>query len=125
MNYSRQREMILDVVAQTREHPTAEAVYQSLKVQHPRLSLATVYRNLNQLCDAGTLKRLRLTDSPDRFDYNTDPHCHFCCSNCGRVIDLDTVALDWRALLSQTGDCRIDRCEVNFYGHCPSCGKES
>ena len=64
MNYSRQREMILEAVARTKEHPTAETVYQSLKVQHPRLSLATVYRNLNQLCEAGTLKRLRLTDSP-------------------------------------------------------------
>ncbi len=125
MNYSRQREMILEVVAQTHEHPTAETVYQSLKAQHPRLSLATVYRNLNQLCDAGTLKRLRLTDSPDRFDYNTDPHCHFCCGGCGRVIDLDVASVDWAALLAQPGDHRIDCCEINFYGLCDHCAKTS
>ena len=125
MNYSRQREMILEAVARTKEHPTAETVYQSLTVQHPRLSLATVYRNLNQLCEAGTLKRLRLTDSPDRFDYNTEPHCHLCCSGCGRVIDLEAVSLDWNALLAQPTDCRIESCEVSFYGLCGHCAKDS
>lgn len=124
MNYSRQREMILEAVSRTREHPTAETIYREIKESHPRLSLATVYRNLNQLCEAGTIRRLRLTDSPDRFDYNTAPHCHLCCSRCGRVTDLDTP-VEWDALLTRPAGCRIERCEVNFYGLCERCAQEN
>ena len=123
MNYSKQRELILDAVSQTHEHPTAEMIYRGIKAEYPRLSLATVYRNLNQLCEAGTIRRLRLTDSPDRFDCNTAPRCHLCCSRCGRVIDVD-VPVEWENLTARQLDgCRIDRCEVNFYGLCDECAE--
>ena len=56
--YSRQRELIYDVLLHSREHPTAEMVYKLLKPEHPSLSLGTVYRNLNQLVEEGTIASL-------------------------------------------------------------------
>ena len=55
MIYSKQRELILKAVLENRVHPTADAVFSFLKPDHPELSLATVYRNLNQLAKNGLL----------------------------------------------------------------------
>ena len=55
--YSRQREMIYRAVVGSKEHPTAEMVYQWLKPANPNLSLGTVYRNLNLLAEEGILIR--------------------------------------------------------------------
>ena len=47
--FSHQRERIYQTVLERRDHPTAEMVYQQLKPEMPRLSLGTVYRNLQQM----------------------------------------------------------------------------
>lgn len=120
MNYSKQRELILDVMRKTKEHPTAEMIYQRLKGDHPRLSLATVYRNLNQLCAAGILKKLHVADSPDRFDGNVAPHFHLACTCCGCVSDMDGQN-DWRSLLDAENKNRVISCDVVFYGSCSDC----
>lgn len=59
MRYSKHRQQIYRFVCESREHPTAQMVYDALRREEPRLSLGTVYRNLNQLADAGQLKKFR------------------------------------------------------------------
>ena len=76
MKFSRQREIILRHVKNFPVHPTADQVYTALKKENPNLSLGTVYRNLNQLSDAGMLKKIHIADGSDRFDGRTDPHFH-------------------------------------------------
>lgn len=79
---------------ESRAHPTAEMVYQQLKPEMPRLSLGTVYRNLQQMAREGRLTEL---DGPvTRFDAVTRPHTHFRCRACGAVLDLETVPYDER-----------------------------
>ena len=55
--YSYRRERIYQAVEDSREHPTAEMVYQQLKLEMPRLSMGTVYRNLQQMAREGRLTR--------------------------------------------------------------------
>lgn len=121
MNYSKQRELILQAVAGTKSHPTAEAVYNELKAEHPRLSLATVYRNLSQLCDAGRIRRLHLPDSPDRFDGDLSSHGHFFCRQCGALVDMDGLSFEWAPLLPGEFPHRVDDCELICYGVCEGC----
>ncbi len=121
MNYSKQRELIIDVLRRTDQHPTAEAVYRTLKYEHPRLSLATVYRNLNQLCEAGIVKKLHVADSPDRFDGHIAPHCHLCCKVCKQIIDITVPEISWRSFIPKDEKHRIDDCDVLFYGTCAEC----
>jgi DNA-binding HxlR family transcriptional regulator len=71
MRYSHQRERIYRAVVESHEHPTANMVYEQLKAEMPKLSLGTVYRNLNQLADAGRLKKIPLADGSCRFDKTT------------------------------------------------------
>lgn len=124
MNYSKQRELIYDALSSTREHPTAETLYRQLRERSPKLSLATVYRNLSQLCDMGQARRLRVNGSPDRFDANPRPHYHFCCGVCGKVSDVDISQEVLNTLLSVDTGCRITDCDVIFYGTCASCVNE-
>ena len=58
MNYSKQRELILAIVKNTKVHPTAEWVYQEAKKEMPSIGIATVYRNLNALAERGEFKRI-------------------------------------------------------------------
>ena len=55
LKYSRQREAIKEFLASTKEHPTADTVYMHVREEFPRISLGTVYRNLNLLADMGEI----------------------------------------------------------------------
>jgi len=126
MKYSKQREMVLQAVRDNRVHPTAEFIYSYLKPMLPTISLATVYRNLNQLAEAGSITRLTLGDGVDHFDGNVTPHYHMICSSCRSVIDLParvSVELDQEDALQR--GYQVEGYEVAFLGICPSCSKKS
>ncbi|MEG2174481.1 MAG: transcriptional repressor [Oscillospiraceae bacterium] len=120
MNYSKQRELILDVVRHASTHPTAEEIYNGLKASQPFLSLATVYRNLNQLCAHQSLLRLHLPNSPDRYDARVQPHCHLRCEHCETIIDIDNP-IDWERLLSGVQGHQINGGELVLFGICSDC----
>lgn len=89
MRRSRQRELILQAVQGTDCHPSAEWVYSKLKSDHPKLSLGTVYRNLDQLAQSGQIVRMGANTASIRFDGATHPHYHLLCSECGSLTDVD------------------------------------
>ena len=117
--YSRQRELIYQALCSTKEHPTADMVYQRLKPENPSLSLGTVYRNLNLLADEGIIARMPFP--VERYDADTTPHPHFQCLRCGVVSDLDLpydAALDEQ--VSALGH-EVDHHSVLFTGICVNC----
>ena len=121
--YSRQRELILEQLRSTTEHPTAEMLYQWLKPENPALSLGTVYRNLNLLADEGVI--IRMAFPVERYDATTEPHSHFVCRECGSVYDLDVPYdgdLDQRAA-ADSGH-RVAGHELFFAGVCARCIKQ-
>lgn len=125
MKYSRQRAAILSFLQSRRDHPTAELVYSKVKEEFPNISLGTVYRNLNQLADAGMITKHRFgVLGIDHFDYNTSPHYHFVCNCCNAVIDLPMErdcfpAIDLEA--SKGFDGLIQGHRLYFYGICRNC----
>ena len=120
--YSRQRESIIEYLRSTKEHPTAETVYQHVRVQLPKVSLGTVYRNLSQLATAGEILRFSSIDGVDHFDADTANHYHFICNTCGRIQDVPMEPLSDITRLANTGvHGRIDGHSVTFYGHCGNC----
>jgi Fe2+ or Zn2+ uptake regulation protein len=88
-NRSRQRERILARLRKTDSHPTAALLHAALLPEMPRLSLATVYRNLELLVEEGQALRLAVAGGPTRYDGNLDPHHHFRCERCDAILDLD------------------------------------
>ena len=123
MNYSRQRESILNYLMNTNEHPTAERIHQDLKTEIPNLSLATVYRNLSQLCSAGSVIRLSTGDKTDHYDADLSEHQHFICSECDSVTDL-FFTFPKEILDDNIGrNCDANAYRLYVYGVCEKCKK--
>jgi len=122
--YSRQRELIYNWLKSTDAHPTAETIYQALKPDHPKLSLGTVYRNLNQLADAGVI--VRMPFHVERYDADTEPHAHCCCDVCGQVYDLPLPddRADLRQISVDTGFSVRKETRL-FFGACAACAQGS
>lgn len=93
INYSRQRELVLQAVLEHPVHPTANTVYQLARRKDPKISLGTVYRNLNFLSEMGLLRKISMPVGSDRFDGRLDEHYHMACTCCGRVFDVECEAL--------------------------------
>lgn len=124
IRYSKQREAIRTYLLSTKSHPTAETVYNNIKNEHPRISLGTVYRNLNLLVEQGEALRLDCGDGVDHFDGDTRPHYHFACRGCGCVMDLEMDPIDHIDQIAGAGfDGEIQGHRVLFYGLCPDCRK--
>lgn len=91
MKTTKQKEAILAAVCTMRTHPTADEIYDKLRKDFPRISLGTVYRNLNTFAEKGTIKKVSLPGSGDRFDYRIDKHEHLVCTKCKKVFDVDAL----------------------------------
>jgi Fur family peroxide stress response transcriptional regulator len=122
-NYSRKREAILNVIRGTTCHPTAEWVYQQLKPSYPDLSLGTVYRNISQFKNDGTVISVGVVNGQERFDGNVIPHTHFVCSACGSVIDIpgDYIHPKVNEEVAEKYHLLVESSEVLFHGICSEC----
>ena len=88
LRHSHQRDMIYNYLISTKEHPSAEMIYEDLKKVEPSLSLGTVYRNLKLLEELGMVKKVTSVNNVERYDAMTSDHIHFVCDKCGAVMDL-------------------------------------
>ena len=88
--------------------------------------LHTVYRNLNLLADIGEAIKITTPDGGDRFDARTNPHYHFYCKCCKRMIDMDFDHMDKiNQLASESFDGQIESHTMLFYGICGDCLRKS
>ena len=88
LRHSHQRDMIYNYMLATKEHPSAEMIYEDLKKIEPNLSLGTVYRNLKLLEELGMVRKVTNVNNVERYDAMTYDHIHFVCDECGSVFDL-------------------------------------
>ena len=120
------RQAILSALMATKEHPSAERIYAELKPQYPDLSLGTVYRNLSIFREDGTIMVVGTVKGQERFDFNTEPHPHFICTGCGRVIDIDMPmpgdAL-WVKTTAEQG-LEVRGCQITLTGLCSDCSEK-
>lgn len=87
--YSKQRELILNVLKERNDHPTAEMLYKDIIKIMPTIGIATVYRNLAALYESGQILKIETKQGEsDRFDGNLTPHLHFQCLECNKIQDI-------------------------------------
>jgi Fur family ferric uptake transcriptional regulator len=118
-----QRSVILEELRLSSDHPGADEIYRRVRRRLPRISLGTVYRNLERLASQGLIRKLDYGGGQRHFDGQSRPHGHFRCSRCGRIEDLPfSVPLPeldpghpWvRERTIQGG-------RVDYHGLCPGC----
>src|SRR5512143_488820 len=117
---TKQKRVILEVLKNTKIHPTADWVYDKVKKKIPNISLGTVYRNLNILKSQGEILELCYGKGFSRFDGNSMPHYHFTCEHCGRILDVDPPSgFDIDKEISAQLGARVKRHRLELYGSCP------
>ncbi len=120
-----QRALVLEAVLRLRSHPTADEIYAEISKICPSISRATVYRNLQQLCEQGEIRRREIPGSPDRFDHLTNDHCHARCTLCGKVTDIEVEKVpDMEALVKDDHGFAISGMNLIFDGICPECRRK-
>lgn len=113
---------MLETVQYLKTHVTADMVYEEITKKYASISRATVYRNLNQLAKCGEIKRVKVPDGADCFDYQTHKHYHARCLKCNKIVDVDMKYMEHleSKILDSNGFAFYGH-ELIFEGLCPNC----
>ncbi len=122
---TRQRRVILEEIRKTNNHPAADEIYERVRKRLPRISLGTVYRNLDVLCDLGEIQRLELSGAMKRYDGIPKKHYHIRCVGCDCVDDAPIAPLnELEDDLYGTTVYEIIGHNLEFTGLCPRCSAQ-
>ncbi|MBI4793247.1 MAG: transcriptional repressor [Deltaproteobacteria bacterium] len=122
LRMTKQRQVILEELRKVKTHPTADDMYQMLRRKMPKISLGTVYRNLEILSESGMIQKLDVGGTQKRFDADISIHSHVRCIDCGRVGDIDVKPhCNLEAEAQKMTDFEIFRHRLEFTGRCPLC----
>lgn len=116
---SRQRQIILDLLSEMKNHPTAREIFAQVR----EMGQATVYRNLRILKEQGEIIELSVGPGAKRYDRNIMRHEHFTCRACGRIED---IYPDYRLLAKgvlQKG-YQVEGWKIEAFGICRECRRK-
>ena len=118
-----QRMAIFNILAAADQHLTVDDIYKQASAEHPMLSPATVYRNMEQLVEAGLLTHLDLGGPSMRYDTHLEGHHHFVCDKCGKVTDIYLKGFDYEVdpEKSSLDNVRVDSQRLYLHGVCGEC----
>ena len=123
MRLTNQRRIIMEQLRSVTSHPTEDEIYGMVREKMPRISLGTVYRNLEVLSSLGLVRKLENAAGQKRFDGDMSPHHHIRCEICGKVGDIFD-APDISGIEQKLGtDFQITGYTLEFTGICPDCQK--
>ncbi|MCG6909228.1 MAG: transcriptional repressor [Deltaproteobacteria bacterium] len=123
---TRQRMVILEELRSRNDHPSADELYERVRKRLPRISLGTVYRNLEVLCQLGEIQKLELSGSLKRYDGVCSKHYHIRCVQCDRVDDAPIAPLNQiEDELYEATVYEIIGHNLEFTGLCPECTRKS
>jgi len=119
-----QRIAICRIALHSREHPTAQSIYDEVKKVHPTVSLATVYKTIQVLRDLDLIQELNFPKGQARFDSYIKPHVNLICVQCGNIEDLDDpTAREISERVSAATEFKPNGQRIDVYGTCPKCSK--
>lgn len=117
-----QRRAVLEALKDFKGHPSAEEVYLVVKKRNPRVALGTVYQALSVLEEIGLIEAKHWSESPVRYDLNTEPHHDIRCVRCGEVTEIPGVEFeDFTARIRQNTPYEVTNAALVIEGVCPDC----
>ena len=119
-----QRITILEQLRARFDHPTAAEIYGTVRTRLPRISLGTVYRNLDVLHEDGLIHKIEHAGSDTRYDGRLEPHDHVRCTSCGAMRDMPgngTTTAPRPLPAAPVAGFAIDGCRLEYYGLCRDC----
>jgi len=114
---TKQKKIVEEYLSSVCCHPSAEKVYENVKKDLPSISKATVYRILRNFKKKGKIQEIPTDIS--RWDYRDEPHPHFICNKCDKIIDIEMKCKLPSADELSVGE--VNTCRIVFCGVCKSC----
>jgi Fur family ferric uptake transcriptional regulator len=118
-----QRKLLLQVIREGEGHLDADEIYRRARERDPRISLSTVYRNLNLLEELGVVSALHLDQEHHHYELkDVGEHYHLICSECGAVVEFHSALVG--KLMTEVGEAEdflIERTYIDLVGLCSEC----
>ena len=124
---SKQREQILDVFLKAENHPTIGDLYELVRKKNPKIGLATVYRAMRVICDAGLARESDFGNGLRCFEhkYQHQHHDHLVCLKCGRIIEVMSPQIEkLQEKLAAEHNFTPLRHTMQIFGTCRQCGRK-
>ena len=117
-----QRRAVLEALKDFKGHPSAEEVYLVVKKKNPRVALGTVYQALSVLEEIGLIEAKHWSESPVRYDLNTEPHHDIRCVRCGEVTEIPGIEFeDFATHIQENTPYEVTNASLVIEGVCPGC----
>ena len=124
LGLTRQREVVLQVIRDEKEHLTANEVFDKAKQLLPGISFATVYNSLRYLKEAGLIAEIGFGNGASRFDSMTARHDHAICTKCGKLVDMQIeLPPEVISFAAEFSRFQPESLELTLRGICPDCNK--
>ncbi len=120
-----QRLAIYQALYFTKEHPSAEIIYQQVKKRFPMISLGTVYKTLEKFYEVGLIQKVSPVTEVARYDAMMAPHHHLVCLECQSIQDADVLVGVPTITLPEKHGFHVVRQQVVLQGYCPGCKPNS
>ncbi len=119
---TKQRQIIIQELKKVTSHPTADQLYEMVRKRLPKISLSTVYRNLETLSAEGMVLKMDSAGTQKRFDGTVEDHYHIRCSQCGRVDDVHMETIpEIEEIARRRSNYQSVSHIIEFTGICPDC----
>ena len=118
-----QRRLLLDILRHVKGHLDARELYQRAIEKDPRISLATVYRNLRLFKELGLVDEMHLDEARCHYEIRRSTnHYHLVCKCCGRVTESESLAVaNLLDEVQRTSDFDVTRAVLYLEGYCRNC----
>jgi len=127
MLHSKQREQILDMFLKMERHPTISDLYERIRKKNPKIGLATVYRAMKVICQAGLARETDFGDGLKHYEheYGHEHHDHLVCVKCGRIIEVVSPEIEKiQSQLAKRHTFIPLRHRMQIFGTCKSCQRK-
>jgi Fe2+ or Zn2+ uptake regulation protein len=118
---SKYRVAIFDYLCSTKEHPSAERIFDKTKLQYPGISLATIYNVLQILLENNLIHDLAMEKDKIHYDADTSCHSHFFCTLCRKIYDIQTESTLNKVFKVPEISHTIKRTQILYSGTCKNC----
>ena len=121
-----QRRLILDILRHSEGHLDADELYRLAKEREPRISLATVYRNLNLFKELGLVEERHFTEEHHHYEVKRRrKHHHLICLGCGRVVEFEyPLTRQMKEHISRKSGFKVLNTEISMEGYCERCRRD-
>ncbi|MFN2431396.1 MAG: Fur family transcriptional regulator [Gemmatimonadota bacterium] len=126
LSVTHQRLAIFETMLETRtSHPSAETIYKRVRERYPTISFNTIYKNLEMLEELGVIQKVNLLHQGARYDMPEQPHHHFVCRSCQRIIDIfDPSFRELKKPAVKESAFQIEEWTIQWTGVCEACRAE-